>query len=100
MSGVSINGSWVRVEGIVSKGFASGFSNKWGGPNGNIEFVNCIADDHGRNGIAFYSAANARIEGCIVAHVGYNQGWSSGVNLYGATGTVHVRRNRPAVRPS
>ncbi len=90
---VDLSASWVRVEGLVAQGCATGFANKWGGGNGNVEFKYNIADNQGRNGISFYSDSNVLIEGNIVSHVGYNEGWSSGVNLYGARGTVLIRRN-------
>lgn len=93
-NGVGVSGSFVRVDGLVSRNAASGFGNKWTGAgttnsNGNVEFRNCIADGNSRNGIAFNSAAGVRIKQCIVAHNGHSPtaSWSSGVNIYGAQGT-------------
>ncbi|MBN2715965.1 MAG: right-handed parallel beta-helix repeat-containing protein, partial [Deltaproteobacteria bacterium] len=97
-SGVG-NGSteYVRYEGIVAKNYSSGgFGNGWTSgsctqdtdrSNGHLQFVNCIADNNGINGIAFYCAQGILIENSIIAHNG-NQlpSWSSGVNLFHTMG--------------
>jgi len=92
--GVGVSGSYIRVDGLVSRNAASGFGNKWTGggttnSNGHVEFRNCIADGNSRNGIAFNSAAGVHILHCLVAHNGSSPtaSWSSGVNIYGAQGT-------------
>ena len=92
--GVGISGTYVSIQGIVSRNTASGFGNKWTGggttnSNGHIEFVNCIADMNTMNGIAFHSAVGVHIKQSIVAHNGSSTtaSWSSGVDLFGAQGT-------------
>lgn len=92
--GVGVSGSYVRVDGLVSRNAASGFGNKWTGAgttssNGHVEFLHCIADGNSRNGIAFNSAVGVHIKQCVVAHNGHSTtaSWSSGVNIYGAQGT-------------
>ncbi|MFC1641831.1 right-handed parallel beta-helix repeat-containing protein [Myxococcota bacterium] len=89
-TGVNINGAYIRIEGIVSQGWGTGgFGSAWtpSGQSGNLQFVNVIAEDGGRNGIAFYKAAGVLIEECIVAHNGVGESWSSGVNLFQAGGS-------------
>jgi hypothetical protein len=92
--GVGISGTYVSIQGIVSRNTASGFGNKWTGggttnSNGHIEFINCIADMNTANGIAFRSAVGVHIKQSIVAHNGNSTtaSWSSGVDLFGAQGT-------------
>jgi hypothetical protein len=92
---------FIRVVGIAARrwnsgGFGNGWVNNTGMSNGNWQFVNCIADNNGINGIAFYNATGLLIDESIVAHNG-NQlpSWSSGVNLfhlYGDATTNIVRR--------
>jgi hypothetical protein len=91
---LSLNGEYISVRGIVTRNSAGGFSNKWTGggttnSNGHHEYINCIADMHSRNGIAFYSATGIHIKQSIVAHTGFStsSSWSSGVNIFGAQGT-------------
>jgi len=91
---VGISGTYVSIQGIVARNSAGGFGNGWTGSgttnsNGHIEFINCIADMHSRNGIAFYSATGIHIRQCIVAHTGFSttSSWSSAVNMYGVQGT-------------
>jgi hypothetical protein len=94
-SGVNITGSYLSFNGIASQGASSGFANKWAGANatsggnGNLEFVNCIADMNTANGIAFHSAQGVHIAQCIVAHNGSSttNSWSSGVDIYAAQGS-------------
>lgn len=80
---------YVRFEGIASVNWgSSGFSNGWNTPSGKIEFVNCIADGNGINGITFYKTTGVLIKQSIVAHNGNKDpSWSSGVNLFTAGGT-------------
>jgi hypothetical protein len=91
---LALNGEYISVRGIVTRNSAGGFGNKWVGggatnSNGHLEFINCIADMHSRNGIAFYSATGVHIKQSIVAHTGFSttSSWSSGVNIFGAQGT-------------
>jgi parallel beta-helix repeat protein len=86
---------YVRFVGIVSRNFSStGFGNGWTDSNcsqmsnGNLQFINCVADGNGINGIAFYCASGLLIEQSIVAHNGnMDPSWSSGVNLFHVTGS-------------
>ena len=89
---------YVIFDGIASRNWqSSGFSNGWNTPSSHIQFINCIADGNGVNGIAFYKATGVLIQQSIVAHNGNLQpSWSSGVNLYSAGGSYQdniVRRN-------
>ena len=85
---------YVRYVGIVAtNGSSGGFGNGWTNgdcspmSNGNLEYINCIADGNGINGIAHYCAGGLRIKQCIVAHNGNKDpSWSSGVNLFGVQG--------------
>ena len=93
-TGINVIGSFVSFNGLVAEGASSGFANKWIGQgattsNGNLEFVNCIADFNTKSGIAFQSAQGVHIAQCIVAHNGASttESWSSGVDLFGAQGT-------------
>ena len=94
-SGVSSSSAqYVRFVGIAVRNFSSsGFGNGWvddtGTSNGNLQFINCIADNNGINGIAFYNASGILVENSIIAHNGNgspSQSWSSGVNLFHVTG--------------
>lgn len=92
--GVNVQSSWVRFDGLVSRNASTGFGNKWTGggttnSNGNLQFVNCIADKNSANGIAFRSAKGVLISQCIAAHNGSStsQSWSSGIDLFGAQGS-------------
>jgi len=97
----SSTAQYVRVVGIAARNWrSSGFGNGWvndtGTSNGNWQFINCIADGNGINGITFYNATGLLIDESIVAHNG-NQppSWSSGVNLFHVSGdytTNIVRR--------
>jgi MYXO-CTERM domain-containing protein len=89
---------YVIFDGIASRNWqSSGFSNGWNTPSSHIQFINCIADGNGVNGIAFYKATGVLIQQSIVAHNGNLQpSWSSGVNLYTAGGSYQdniIRRN-------
>jgi hypothetical protein len=94
-TGVNVTGTYLSFNGIVSENASSGFANKWvganatSGGNGNLEFVNCIADMNTANGIAFFSAQGVHIAQCIVAHNGSSttNSWSSGVDIYSAQGS-------------
>ena len=86
---------YVRFMGIAVRNWpSSGFSNGWDNPSSNLEFIHCIADNNGINGIAFYKASSVRIEGNIIAHNGAKDpSWSSGVTLYESSGTNIVKGN-------
>lgn len=85
----------IRIVGLVAKNWGtSGFSNGYDNPSSNIEFIHCIADNNGVNGIAFYKAENVTVDGCISAHNGaVDPSWSSGITLYAATGTNRIQGN-------
>jgi hypothetical protein len=89
----STSGTYIRFVGLVSQGWGSGFANGWTGggttnSNGNIQFINCIADEDWGNGIAFHSAQGVLIQQCIIAHTGFStaHSWSSGVDVFGPQG--------------
>jgi hypothetical protein len=91
---IGVSGHHVSFRGIAAINGSSGFGNNWTGggtttSNGDIEFVNCIADMNSANGIAFRSAKGVHIKQCITAHTGSSttQSWSSGVDVFGAQGT-------------
>lgn len=84
------NSTNLRFNGIATQGGESGFANPLApsGANGNLEFLNCIADFNTMNGIAFHGAAGLHISQCIIAHTGSSltRSWSSGVDLWSAQG--------------
>lgn len=92
----SSSAQYIRFIGIVARNYSStGFGNGWTSSscsplsNGNLEFINVIAEGNGINGIAFYCASGVVIERSIVAHNGNQQpSWSSGVNLFSVKGTA------------
>ncbi|HYP87248.1 MAG TPA: right-handed parallel beta-helix repeat-containing protein, partial [Polyangiaceae bacterium] len=93
-TGLGTSASYVQFVGIVVQKFNTGFANGWTGTghvndsNGNVRFINCIADGNGKNGIAFQSATGVLVRECIVAHNGGQADYaSSGVDLFGAAGT-------------
>jgi MYXO-CTERM domain-containing protein len=82
-------GTYLKFDGIVSRGWSTGFGNKWTGnhtqdSNGHWDIQNCIADGNGRTGFTFYSASNFTLKHSISAHNGSStlHSWSSGVTLY------------------
>jgi hypothetical protein len=86
---------YIRYVGLVSRGSSGGFGNGWTDgncstmSNGNLEYVNCIADGNDINGIAHYCAGGLHIKQCIVAHNGaVDPSWSSGVNLFAVQGSA------------
>ena len=92
---------YIRVVGIAARrwnsgGFGNGWVNNTGQSNGNWQFIDCIADNNGINGMAFYNATGLLIDESIVAHNGNQMpSWSSGVNLFHLSGdatTNIVRR--------
>jgi MYXO-CTERM domain-containing protein len=97
----SSTAQYIRVVGLVERNWgSSAFGNGWvndvGTSNGNWQFVNCIADGNGINGITFYNASGLLIDESIAAHNGdVLPSWSSGVNLFHLSGdytTNIVRR--------
>jgi hypothetical protein len=97
----SSTAQYIRVVGLVERNWnSSAFGNGWvndvGTSNGNWQFVNCIADGNGINGITFYNATGLLIDESIAAHNGnVLPSWSSGINLFHLSGdytTNIVRR--------
>lgn len=93
---------YVRFQGIVARGWNTGFGNGWAGgtdsdeeSNGHWEIENCISYSNGRTGFTFYSAADFTLRHTIAAHNGSSiaHSWSSGVTLYEAHGTNLVDGN-------
>jgi len=88
-------GTYLKFDGIVSRGWSTGFGNKWTGnhtqdSNGHWDIQNCIADGNGRTGFTFYSASNFTLKHSIAAHNGSSSlhSWSSGITLYAAIQSV------------
>jgi hypothetical protein len=93
-SAISLTGTYISIRGVAAINGSAGFGNKWTGggttnSNGDLEFINCIADMNSANGIAFRSAKGVHIKQCITSHTGWSttQSWSSGVDIFGAQGT-------------
>jgi Right handed beta helix region len=89
-TGFSTQGmSFVRVIGIASRRWQStGLDNGFNTSGNNVQFINCIADENGINGIAFYHGTGVLIQNSIIAHNGNRMpSWSSGVNVFQVTGT-------------
>jgi hypothetical protein len=93
-SSIGVSGTYISIRGIAAINGSAGFGNKWTGggttnSNGNLEFIDCIADMNSANGIAFRSAKGVHIKQCIAAHTGWSttQSWSSGFDIFGAQGT-------------
>jgi MYXO-CTERM domain-containing protein len=91
--GVGVNGNYIRFDGIVSRnnqygGFGNPYSSACAAHTaGYIQYIHCIADGNGLNGIAHYCAPGLLIQQSIIAHNGAGPAsWSSGGNLYGVTG--------------
>jgi MYXO-CTERM domain-containing protein len=89
---VDVAVSYIRVEGLVVRNWpTSGFSNGWNHPSSNIQVRYCIAENNGVNGITFYKASNVLFEYNIAAHNGNRApSWSSGFNLFTATGSAQT----------
>jgi len=87
---------YIRYIGLVARysqygGFGNGWiascNNNTSTSNGYLQYINCIADGNGINGIAHYCAPGLLIQQSILAHNGNGaDSWSSAVNLYGVTG--------------
>ena len=92
----SSTAQYLRFIGIVARNYSStGFGNGWTSAscsplsNGNLEFINVIAEGNGINGIAFYCASGVLVERSIILHNGNQEpSWSSGVNLFSVKGTA------------
>jgi MYXO-CTERM domain-containing protein len=85
----SATATYLRFDGIVSRGWNTGFGNGWTGnqtpdSNGYWEIQNCIGDMNGRTGFTFFSAPGVSLKRSISAHNGSStlHSWSSGVTLY------------------
>lgn len=93
-------GQYLHFEGLVVRGWSTGFGNAWAGgtdsdmvSNGYWEIKNCISYSNGRTGFTFFSAPNYTLVNSISAHNGTSptESWSSGVSLFEATGTLLVQ---------
>jgi MYXO-CTERM domain-containing protein len=84
--------SYIRIEGFVVRNWpSSGISNGWNFPSSNWQVRYCIAEGNGVNGITFYKASNVLFEYNIAAHNGNRApSWSSGINLFTATGSYQT----------
>lgn len=95
-SGVgSATAKYLRFDGIVSRGWNTGFGNGWTGnhvpdSNGYWEIQNCIGDMNGRTGFTSFSADGFKLKHSISAHNGTStlHSWSSGVTLYASPAGV------------
>lgn len=95
-SGVSsTTATYIRLDGIVSRGWSTGFGNGWTGnktqdSNGHWDIENCIGDMNGRTGFTFFSADGFTLKHSISAHNGSStaHSWSSGVTLYASPGDL------------
>ncbi|HYQ02507.1 MAG TPA: right-handed parallel beta-helix repeat-containing protein [Polyangiaceae bacterium] len=96
----SEKGEYLVFDGIVVRGWSTGFGNRWANgtdstevSNGHWTIRNCIAYSNGRTGFTFFSAPDFTLERSISAHNGTStaHSWSSGVTLYEATGTTLVQ---------
>ncbi len=92
-------GEYLHFEGLVVRGWSTGFGNRWADgtdstevSNGNWTIKNCIAYSNGRTGFTFFSAPNFQLIDSISAHNGSStaHSWSSGVALFEGTGTLRV----------
>jgi len=100
-TGVHSNtGEYLVFDGIVVRGWSTGFGNRWANgtdstevSNGHWTIKNCISYSNGRTGFTFFSAPNLTLTNSIAAHNGGStaHSWSSGVTLYEATGTNLVQ---------
>lgn len=96
----SEKGEYLVFDGIVVRGWSTGFGNRWANgtdstevSNGHWTIKNCISYSNGRTGFTFFSAPNFTLTNSIAAHNGSStmHSWSSGVTLYEATGTNLVQ---------
>ncbi|HET7540018.1 MAG TPA: right-handed parallel beta-helix repeat-containing protein [Polyangiaceae bacterium] len=91
---------YLVFDGLVVRGWSTGFGNGWAGgtdstavSNGHWTIKNCISYSNGRTGFTFFSAPSFTLQNSISAHNGSStaHSWSSGVTLYEATGTNLVQ---------
>src|SRR3954463_8937303 len=93
-------GEYLAFDGLVVRGWSTGFGNRWAGgtdstdvSNGHWTIKNCISYSNGRTGFTFFSAPSFTLTNSISAHNGTStaHAWSSGVTLLEATGTNLVQ---------
>jgi len=96
----SEKGEYLVFEGLVVRGWSTGFGNHWAGgtdstevSNGHWKIKNCISYSNGRTGFTFFSGPSYELTNSIAAHNGSStaHSWSSGVTLFEATGTNLVQ---------
>lgn len=95
-SGVgSTKAEYLKLQGIVVRGFNIGFGNGWAGgvdedtlSNGHWDIEHCVSYSNGRTGFTFFSAEGFSLKHSIAAHNGSStkHAWSSGVTLFEASG--------------
>jgi MYXO-CTERM domain-containing protein len=88
-------GEYLVFDGLVSRGWSTGFGNRWADgtdstevSNGHWTIKNCISYSNGRTGFTFFSGPDYTLINSIAAHNGTSKehAWSSGVTLFEATG--------------
>jgi len=93
-------GEYLVFDGIVVRGWSTGFGNRWAGgtessevSNGHWTIKNCISYSNGRTGFTFFSGPSYTLINSIAGHNGSStaHAWSSGVTLFEATGTNLVQ---------
>ncbi len=92
----SEKGEYLVFEGLVVRGWSTGFGNHWADgaessevSNGHWTISHCISYSNGRTGFTFFSGPSYTLTNSIAAHNGTStaHSWSSGVTLFEATGT-------------
>ena len=87
---------YLVFEGIVVRGWSTGFGNRWADgtnssevSNGHWKIKHCISYSNGRTGFTFFSGPSYELRNSISAHNGTSteHSWSSGVTLFETTGT-------------
>jgi Right handed beta helix region len=88
--------SWHGAHDIVIEGLTIDGANLIGGgifvTQGahHVTIENCVIRNTGATGIALNATDYATVAHNLISHVGYNQGWSSGISLwYGGTGATY-----------
>ncbi|MEI9937610.1 MAG: right-handed parallel beta-helix repeat-containing protein [Pseudomonadota bacterium] len=93
-------GEYLVFEGLVVRGWSTGFGNHWADGTSSTEVSNghwtinhCISYSNGRTGFTFFSGPSYTLTNSISGHNGSStlHSWSSGVTLYEATGTNLVQ---------
>ncbi|HYP77681.1 MAG TPA: right-handed parallel beta-helix repeat-containing protein, partial [Polyangiaceae bacterium] len=93
-------GQYLVFDGLVVRGWSTGFGNRWAGgtdssevSNGYWTIKNCISYSNGRTGFTFFSGPSYSLINSISGHNGSStaHSWSSGVTLFEATGTNLVQ---------